>query len=212
MEEAVSYAINDKLRIEILIILNERERNRYELADLIGETPDRMKHHLKELQNEGSIELAYSEPVGNVMQHYYRAVRMPSYSAEEYAALPPESRQAVVGVALQTLVAEALAAFRAGTMIDDRRRRIARSRLQVDAQGREDISEEQVRSWTSMHEIEAEALNRVAVSGEPTKSIMVNSLGFVRSRRASLSGALDPDEFVMGGLDLGSETQLVKAE
>jgi DNA-binding transcriptional ArsR family regulator len=207
VEEALSYAIKDKLRIEILTILNEGDRTRYELAALIGVEPDKIKHHLKELLDEGSIELACSTPVGNMMQNYYRAIRMPSYSAEEFAALSPESRQAIVGVTLQGLVAEALAAFRAGTMIDDRRRRIAWSRLPVDAQGREDICEEQVRSWERMYEIEAEAMNRVAESGEPTKSIIVNSLGFVCSRRAGLGGtAIDPTESIVGGIDLGSET------
>jgi len=204
-EEAVSYAISDKLRIEILTILNESVRDRYELANLIGETPDKIKHHLKELLNEGSIELAYSDRVGNAMHYYYRAVRMPRYSAEEYAALPPESRQAIVGVTLQCMIAEALAALRGGTMVEDPQFRLAWRRCHVDAQGRVEMGKEQERSWARMHEIEAEAIGRVAQSGEPTKSIIVNSLGFVRFRQPSLSGsAMGPDEFIVGGTDLGS--------
>jgi DNA-binding transcriptional ArsR family regulator len=209
VEEAVTYAISDILRIEILAILNECERNRYELADLIGVTPGKIKHHLKELLDEGSIELVRRKPVGNLMQHYYRAVRMPIYSAEEYAALPPESRQAIAGVVLQTLVAEALAALRAGTMAADPQCLIACRRLHADSRGREEICVEQERSWARVQEIEAEALNRVADSGEPTKSILVTLLGFERSHRSSLGGlAQGPDEAVMGGFDLGSPVQL----
>lgn len=208
VEEALSYAISDRLRIEILTILNEGDRNRYELAASMGEEPEKIKHHLKELLDEGSIELACSKRIGNVMQNYYRAIRMPSYSADEYAAMPPESRQAIAGVALQGVVTEALSALRAGTIIEDRRSRIAWGCIQADARGRKEITEEQERSWERMQEIEAEALNRVAESGESTMSILVSSLGFVRSRRPSFGGASPgTDGSALGGFDLGSPTQ-----
>jgi DNA-binding transcriptional ArsR family regulator len=213
VEDAVFYAIGDKLRVEILAILNEGVRNRYELAALTGETPDKIKHHLKELRDEGSIELAYQDPVGNVTQYYYRAVRMPSYSAEEFAALPPGSRQVIAGLTLQAVVAEALAAFRAGTMIDDRQFRLAWRWYQVDAKGREEMTKEQERSWARVQEIEAEALGRVAESGESTKSIIVTSLGFVRAWRAAPGSlAVGPAEFVTRGTDLGSRAQSAQVE
>jgi DNA-binding transcriptional ArsR family regulator len=213
VEWAVSYALSDRLRIELLVVLNEGVYNRYELAALIGVAPDKIKHHLKELLAEGSIEVAREERVGNVMQNYYRAVKMPEYDVEEYAALPAESRQALAGVVLQTLIAEALAAFRASTMVNDPQFGIACRGFNVDAQGRVEVCEEQVRSWERMYEIEAEALNRAAVSGEPTTSIIVNSLGFVRSRRPSLGGASPgTDGYALRGFDLGSQPHLAQVE
>jgi DNA-binding transcriptional ArsR family regulator len=209
VEWAVSYALSDRLRIQILVVLNEGVYNRYELAALIGVVPDKLKHHLKAMLDEGSIEIAHEDRVGNVVHYYYRAVKMLKYNVEEYAALPPESRQALAGVVLQTLIAEALAAFRAGTMIDDPQFGIACRGFNVDAQGRVEVCDEQVRSWERMHEIEAEALNRVAVSGEPTKSIIVNSLGFVRSRRPRPGGvSRGADGSVLRGFNLGSPVQL----
>lgn len=184
VEEAVSYAISDQWRIEILALLNEGIRTREELAILIGVSPTAIKHHLRELLYEGSIEVAHTERVGNLLQHYYRAVMVPFYSDEEVAALPPETRQALAGVTLQAMIAEALAAFGAGTMIDDPRLWLSWKWFHVDAQGREDIADEQARSWARMQEIEAEAVGRCAVSGEPAKSIIITSLGYVRSRRA----------------------------
>lgn len=213
VEWAVSYALSDRLRIELLVVLNEGVYNRYELAALIGVAPDKIKHHLKELLAEGSIEVAREERVGNVMQNYYRAVKMPEYDVDEYAALPPESRQALAGVVLQTLIAEAFAAFRASTMIDDPQFGIACRGFNVDPQGRVEVCEEQVRSWERMYEIEAEALNRAAVSGEPTKSIIVNSLGFVRSRRPGPGGASPgTDGYALRGFDLGSQPHLAQVE
>lgn len=188
VENALSYAISDQWRIEILAILNEGIRTREELAKMIGVLPVAIKHHLKELLNEGSIEIAHTEPVGNLLQHYYRAVRMPLYSDEEVAAMAPEARQAIAGVTLQAIVAEALAAFGAGTMVDDPRLWLSWRWFHVDGQGREDIAQEQACSWARVQEIEAESAGRCAKSGEATTSIIVTSLGYVRSRRAATSG------------------------
>jgi DNA-binding transcriptional ArsR family regulator len=184
VEEAVGYALKHQHRVEILCLLNEGEHNRYELAALIGAEPQKIKHHLKELLDEGSIELAYAKRVGNVMQHYYRAVEMPFYTDEEVAAMPPEAKQAICGVILQAVMAEALAALWAGKMAGDPRIWLSWRWFHVDARGREDMADEQARHWKRVRECEAESTNRCAKSGESTKSIIVASLGHVRCRRA----------------------------
>lgn len=187
VEEAVGYALKHQHRVELLCLLNEGERNRYELAALIGEEPNKIKHHLKELLDEGSIELAYSKRIGNMIQHYYRAVEIPLYTDEEIEALLPEERQAFAGVILQAVMAESLAALWAGKMADDRRVWLSWRWFHVDAQGREDIADEQARHWERVRECEAESTNRCAKSGEPTKSIIVTSFGHFRCRRAPMA-------------------------
>jgi DNA-binding transcriptional ArsR family regulator len=136
VEEAIGYALKHQHRVELLCLLNEGERNRYELAALIGVRPEKIKHHLKELRDEGSIELAYSKAIGNMIQHYYRAVEIPLYSDDEIEALRPGERQAFAGVILQAVMAESLAALWAGKMADDRRVWLSWRWFNVDAQGR----------------------------------------------------------------------------
>ena len=209
VEEAVGYALKHQHRVELLCLLNESVRNRYELAALIGEEPNKIKHHLKELLDEGSIELAYSKRIGNMIQHYYRAVEIPLYSDEEIEALRPEERQAFAGVILQAVMAESLAALRAGKMADDRRVWLSWRWFHVDSQGRDDIADEQARHWERVREIEAEATNRCAKSGEPTKSIIVSSLGYVRCRSApSSTPDSSPDRPSAVGHVLGPRGQL----
>lgn len=185
--EAVGYALKHRRRVEILCLLNEGEHNRYELAASVDEDPHKIKHHLKELLDEGSIELAYSKRVGNMMQHYYRAIEVPFFSDEDIKELRPEERQALAGVVLQAVMAEALAALRAGKMASDRRVWLSWRWFHVDAQGREDIADEQARHWERVRECEAESTDRCAKSGEPTRSIVVASLGHLRCRRAPSS-------------------------
>jgi hypothetical protein len=54
----------------------------------------------------------------------------------------------------------------------------------VDAQGRADIADEQARSWARVQEIEVESNSRCAESGEEPTSIIVASMGFMRSRNS----------------------------
>jgi hypothetical protein len=187
-----------------LAILNEGVRTRGELAELIGVPLDKIKYHIKELLDEGSIEIAYTKPVRNLMQHFYRAVEMPFYTDEEVAAMPPEARQAMAGVALQSIMSEALAAFWAGKMAHDPRLWLSWRRINVDTQGRAETADEQARSWRRIQEIEAESTNRCAKSGERTKSIIVSSLGHLRCRQVPVgTDAGDRNEGGTSGHVLG---------
>lgn len=185
VEDAVSYSVGHRIRVEILAILNEAIRTPEELARLISEPLGKIGHHIKELLDDGSIELARIEQVRNTVKHYYRAVVVPFYSDEEVADMPNETRQALAGVTLQAMMAEALAAFWAGKMVDDPRLWLAWRWFNVDAQGREDIADEQARSWGRVQEIEAESVSRRTASGEPAVSIIVTSLGYIRSRTSA---------------------------
>jgi len=143
-----------------------------------------------------------------MIQHYYRAVEMSFYSDEEIEAMRPEERQAFAGVILQAVMAEALAALWAGKMADDPRVWLSWRWFHVDAQGREDIADEQARHWERVREIEVESTNRCAKSGEPTKSIIVASLGYVRCRRAPVAAPDgDPNEPGVTGNVFASERQ-----
>lgn len=185
VEDAVSYAVGHRIRIEILAILNEGVHTAEELAHMVGQPVSKVGHHIKELLEGGSIELARIETVRNTVQHYYRAVEMPFFSDEEIAAMPPEARQATAGVILQAVMAEAMAAFWAGRMIDDPRVWLAWRWFNVDEQGRGDLADEQARHWSRCQEIEAESADRRTKTGEEATSIIVTSLGFKRCRTAS---------------------------
>jgi DNA-binding transcriptional ArsR family regulator len=184
VEDAVSYSVGHRIRIEVLAILNEGCHTQDELAKKLRLPLSTIGHHIKELLDDGSIELARTEMVRNTLQHYYRAVEMPFYSDAEIAAMPPEARQATAGVILQAVMAETMAAFWAGKMINDPRVWLAWRWFNLDARGRDDLGDEQARSWRRIQEIEEESTTRRAKSGEPAISYIVTSLGFERCRTA----------------------------
>jgi DNA-binding transcriptional ArsR family regulator len=184
IEEVVAYALGHRIRVYVLTILNEGTYTPDQLAQIIGEPLNNVSHHIRELLDGGSIELAKTEKVRNTNQHYYRAVEMPFYSEKEVEAMTPQQRKVTAGLTMQCMMAEAMSAFWAGKLHDDPRVWLAWRWFNVDGQGRQDIADEQQRSWERCQKIEAESTNRRARSGEEAASIIVSQMGFERERTA----------------------------
>lgn len=183
IEEVVGYALNHRTRVHILIVLNEGTFTAKQIADIIGEPLNNVSNHIRELLDAGSIELAKTEMVRNAQQHYYRAVEIPHYSDEDIADMTPEQVRVTSGLVIQSMVAEMMAALWAGKMEADPRVWLAWDWRNVDAQGRQEIADEQERSWQRIQEIEIDATNRRAESGEEATSILVAQTGFERARK-----------------------------
>lgn len=198
IEEMISYALAHRVRIEILAFLNEGAFSPDELAELVDESKNKVYHHIKELLEGGSIELARTEPVRNTTRHFYRAVEMPFYSDEEIAAMPPQQRQMLAGIILQSVMAESLSALWAGKMHSDSRVWLSWRWFNVDDQGRTDIADEQQRHWDRIQEIEAESSVRRIQSGEGAISIIVTSLGFERTRTAPVPNLTSGENKIAG--------------
>jgi DNA-binding transcriptional ArsR family regulator len=184
IEEVVGYALNHRIRVQALTLLNEGTYTPDQIARIIGDPLNRVSHHIRELHEAGSIELAEVRKARNADQHFYRAVEMPFYSDEEVWSMTPQQRQVSAGIVLQCMFAEAMSAFWAGKIRDDPRTWLAWRWFNVDAQGRQDIADEQQRLWSRMQEIECESTNRRAESGDEAQSIIVADMGFERERTA----------------------------
>lgn len=184
-QDAVSYAVGHRIRVEILAALHEREdASASELARIVHQPLSTVTHHVEELLKAGSIAIARTEKVRSVRQHFYRAAPSVLLNEEEVAALPEEERQELCRMVLQGLTAEAMDAFWGGKLTSDLRACLIWSWLNVDQQGREEIAEEQTRSWERLCQIEADADARRAESGEENLSVFVSLLGFERCRNA----------------------------
>jgi DNA-binding transcriptional ArsR family regulator len=182
VEEAVSYGVGHRVRIEVQAALHEGPASANGLAKILRQPLSTVTHHVGELLRDGSIEIAHTEQVGNVTQNFYCVVKLPFYSDEDWAAMTAEERQVTSALILQASMAEALASLWAGKFHGDPHVMVAWNRIHLDEQGRKDLADEQGRSWERMKEIEAEAATRRAESGEPGVTYVITSLGFERSR------------------------------
>jgi DNA-binding transcriptional ArsR family regulator len=185
VEERVAFALTHRTRLLVLTLLNEGTYSVQQIVSVTGETRDNVKYHIKELLDAGAIELSKVEREGKARVFYYRAVEMPTFSDDELEAMLPEERQAILGVTLQSIIAEVLTSFWSGKMQSDPRRLWLGWRwFNLDLQGRDELAEDQMRWWGRVQEIAVRSANRSAASGEETESVIVAIMGFPRERTA----------------------------
>ena len=183
--DAVSYAVGHRIRVELLAALHDLgSASAVELARIVHQPLRTVTHHISELLKSGSILVERTEKVRSVEQRFYSAINPMLVSDEELEAMPEEERQAVVGVTLQALVAESLCSLWSGSLTDDPRLFLCWNWFNVDARGRAEIAEEQMRSWRRIREIERESAARCAESGEEPYSVVVSSISCKRTRTA----------------------------
>lgn len=182
IEEAVQYALAHQKRVEILILLNEASYTIGEIAELTGIPVNNVSNHIHRMLQDGSIEVARSAVRHGTNVFWYRAVELPYYSREEAEALPWMQRQVTAGLVAQSGMAEVMAALFKGNLADPKTI-LSWDWYHVDARGREDLEAENLRHLERIREIECEAINRSAETGEETTPILVTLFAFVRARK-----------------------------
>jgi DNA-binding transcriptional ArsR family regulator len=187
IEDVVGYAISHRTRVQMLIVLNQGTYSASELSDIIDEPINSVSNHLKELADGGAIEIAETKRRRNFSQHFYRAIEIPALSKEELIAMHPLERQVTVGLIVQSLLAEIMAALWAGKISEDPDHCFMWDRLNFDEQGRRAITQEQERHWRELEQIEEESLMRCAHDGGTTVPYIVSALGFERGRKAPVA-------------------------
>ena len=93
-EEATHYTLGARVRAEIVTILNDGPASHTELAKLTGHGVSKIGHHIQELVEADSIELAAIVRVRNQNVHVYRAIKRAYISDEEAGGAPSEESRA----------------------------------------------------------------------------------------------------------------------
>jgi DNA-binding transcriptional ArsR family regulator len=182
IEDMVSFAVSHRTRVQILIVLNQGTYCPAELADIIGVPVNRVSNHLKELAEGGSIEVAETKRRRNFFQNYYRAIEVPEHSQEDLLAMTPLERQMIASLNAQALIAEVMGSLVANKISEDPNHIFVWDRLNLDDQGRREVTAEQERHWERLAQIEEESLLRSARTKEESTPYVVAALGFVRGR------------------------------
>lgn len=108
IENAVSFSLAHRLRIEIRAALHEGPATSAQIAAIVGQPRESLSFHLKEMLKDGIIGIDKIEKVGNMDRRYYCVVELPRFSDEQMAAFSWEERQAICAIAVQAASAEEL--------------------------------------------------------------------------------------------------------
>jgi DNA-binding transcriptional ArsR family regulator len=182
IEEVVQYALGHKIRVHVLIVLNEGIYTAGEISEIIGVPLNTLHNHLRRMLDDGSIEIAREEKKGNMAQYWYRAVETQTYTVEEFEQLPHLYQQNIVGAIVQSGTAEVMAGLYAGKLADPRAC-VYWDWYNLDAEGRGDADALTERYLEDLREIEVASTNRAAISGEETVSMLLDIMFFERPRK-----------------------------
>ncbi len=181
--EAVAYAVGHRIRIEALAILAEGKHSPNEVSAMLHEGLSVVSHHMKELFESGCIESVGTAQVRGATEHFYRAIKLPYISDEEYLAMPTDTRREIIGVIVQAIMSELLGSFQAEKLETDDDVWLAWDAANLDLEGKREVADELAASFERLLDIKARAANRLAESGETGTTTIISLTGFERSRQ-----------------------------
>ena len=178
VEQIVAKAFAHPLRVQILIILNERVASPNLLSQELEQSLNLVAYHVRVLEKYDCIELVDTKQRRGATEHFYRATRTQFLSDSEWARMPESLRPGLSAGMLKAVFADVEEAMRAGTLDEIEDRHLSRTPMVVDEQGWEETSTLLKGTLERLQAIKANAAKRIAEGGAPGIRTKVEMLHF----------------------------------
>ncbi|HEX6782426.1 MAG TPA: helix-turn-helix domain-containing protein [Solirubrobacterales bacterium] len=166
IEQVVAKAFAHPLRVQILIILNEKVASPNMLANQLDQSLNLVAYHVRVLEKYDCIELVDTKQRRGATEHFYRATRRQFLTDSEWARLPKSLRPGLSGAMLKSAFDDVEEALDKGTLDELEDRHLSRTPMVVDKRGWEDTVDLLAGTLDRLLEIQTEATERLAGSGE----------------------------------------------
>jgi len=178
VEQIVAKAFAHPLRVQILIILNEKVASPNMLAQQLDESLNLVAYHVRVLEKYDCIELVDTKQRRGATEHFYRAIRRQLLSDDQWARMPASLRPGMAAAILKSIFQDIEASSKAGTLdqVDDAH--VSRTPMVLDQQGWSDVSDLLNSGLERLLEIQAESSKRLAESKEEGTLAKVHLLHF----------------------------------
>jgi DNA-binding transcriptional ArsR family regulator len=178
VEQIVAKAFAHPLRVQILIILNERVASPNLLAQELDQSLNLVAYHVRVLEKYDCIELVDTKQRRGATEHFYRATRRQFLSDAEWSRMPEVLRPAVSGAILQSIFGDIEEAVKSGTMDELDDVHVSRTPMIVDAKGWEETAEMLEQTLNRLMEIQVESSARLATGDGESMLSKVELLHF----------------------------------
>lgn len=178
VEQIVAKAFAHPLRVQILIILNEKVASPNMLAQQLDQSLNLVAYHVRVLEKYECIELVDTKQRRGATEHFYRATRRQFLSDDEWSRMPDSLRPGMAGAMLKTVFEDVEAASQSGTLEEVEDIHLSRTPMVVDKQGWDDVSTLLKGALDRLLEIQSESSARMAESGEGGIASKVHLLHF----------------------------------
>jgi DNA-binding transcriptional ArsR family regulator len=177
VEQIVAKAFAHPLRVQILIILNEKVASPNMLAQQLDQSLNLVAYHVRVLEKYDCIELVDTKQRRGATEHFYRATRRQFLSDDEWSRLPNSLRPGMANAVLKSMFEDIEAASKAGTLnVDDMH--VSRTAMVLDREGWDEVTKTLKGSLDRLMKIQTEAAARLAESGETSIASKVHLLHF----------------------------------
>src|ERR1700750_194992 len=140
VEQIVAKAFAHPLRVQILIILNERVASPNLLAQELDQSLNLVAYHVRVLEKYDCIELVDTKQRRGATEHFYRATRRQFLSDAEWSRLPQVLRPGLSGAMLKAVFDDVEDAVTRNPFDELDDRHLSRTPMVVDKQGWDDVS------------------------------------------------------------------------
>jgi hypothetical protein len=178
VEQIVAKAFAHPLRVQILIILNERVASPNVLSQELDQSLNLVAYHVRVLEKYDCIELVDTKQRRGATEHFYRATRRQFLSDSEWSRMPSVLRPGLSGAMLKSVFDDVEEAVSSGTFDELDDRHLSRVPMVVDKQAWGDVATLLSNTLDRVLEIQAEASQRLAESGQEGMLTKVEMLHF----------------------------------
>lgn len=194
VEQIVAKAFAHPLRVQILIILNEKVASPNMLAQQLDESLNLVAYHVRVLEKYDCIELVDTKQRRGATEHFYRATRRQLLSDDQWAQMPASLRPGMATAVLKSIFEDIEVASKSGTLEEVDDVHISRTPLVLDKQGWEEVSGLLKGTFDQLLEIQTAASDRVAAGGDEGTLAKVHLLHFKSPKPNQLNDAESADE------------------
>jgi hypothetical protein len=166
VEQIVAKAFAHPLRVQILIILNERVASPNLLAQELDQSLNLVAYHVRVLEKYDCIELVDTKQRRGATEHFYRATRRQFLTDSEWSRMPQSLRPGLSGAMLKALFDDVEEAVTGDSFDEVPDRHLSRTPMVVDRQGWSDTAAVMSDTLDRLLEIQAEASQRIAAGEE----------------------------------------------
>jgi len=194
VEQIVAKAFAHPLRVQILIILNEKIASPNMLAQQLDESLNLVAYHVRVLEKYDCIELVDTKQRRGATEHFYRATRRQLLTDDQWAQMPASLRPGMAAAVLKSIFEDIEAASKAGTLEEVDELHISRTPMVLDKEGWSDVANLLNGSLDRLLEIQAESAKRLGESKEEGTISRVHLLHFKAPNADELKKAASADE------------------
>ncbi len=178
VEQIVAKAFAHPLRVQILIILNERVASPNLISQELDQSLNLVAYHVRVLEKYDCIELVDTKQRRGATEHFYRATRRQFLSDSEWARMPVSLRPGLSGAMLKSVFDDIEEAMSSGTLDEIEDRHLSRTPMVVDRQGWDETAALLSATLDRLLAIQAESSSRLAAGEETGIRAKVEMLHF----------------------------------